>query len=113
MAQISELREYSLGCLHRTNPLRMFFIQIWQHDWFDQIIITCILANCIMLAFFDPLDPEGKTWRNQMLEYAETPFAVIFTIEMVVKIIAMDFVGSGSYLADVWNWVDFVVVIAG
>jgi hypothetical protein len=40
-------------------------------------------------------------------------FGIIFTLEAVIKIVAMGFVGSeGTYLRDGWNLVDFVVVVS-
>ena len=51
--------------------------------------------------------------RNKMLTYFGHIFGVTFTIEAVIKIIAMGFVGSeGTYLRDGWNLVDFVVVVS-
>ena len=52
---------------------------------------------------------------------ADVIFTVCFTLEMIVKIIAMGFIMTkpkplyhmpGSYLRDPWNWLDFIVVIA-
>jgi hypothetical protein len=44
---------------------------------------------------------------------AELPFNLIFTVEMLLKITALGFVGRGSYLGDRWNWLDFFIVIIG
>jgi len=76
-------------------------------------IVACILINCIILSLYDPFDDDSEGWRNSIIEAAEIPFAVIFAIEMVVKIVAMDFIGSKSYLSDAWNWLDFIVVVTG
>ena len=41
-------------------------------------------------------------------------FAAIYTIEMILKIIAKGFcMHKFAYLRDPWNWLDFVVVILG
>ena len=41
-------------------------------------------------------------------------FAAIYTIEMILKIIAKGFaLHKFAYLRDPWNWLDFVVVILG
>lgn len=48
------------------------------------------------------------------MDNVEIPFTVIFTLEAILKIIAMGFIfGKGSYLRDGWNWIDFIVVISG
>lgn len=50
-------------------------------------------------------------------EYADNIdffFLIIYTIEMMLKIIAMGFfMRAHSYLRDTWNILDFVVVILG
>ena len=107
------MREYSCCCLTRSSWLRSSAIQLWAHPWFDRFIVGCILLNCAILALNDPLDVESDGWRNKVIEAAELPFTIIFTIEMIVKIIAMDFIGPKSYLSDAWNWLDFVVVLTG
>ena len=41
-------------------------------------------------------------------------FLVIFTIEMVIKMLAMGlWMHKGAYLRSAWNWLDFVVVCVG
>ena len=38
----------------------------------------------------------------------------VFTAEMALKIVAQGFVlNRGAYLRDVWNWLDFTVVVSG
>ena len=60
----------------------------------------------------DYTDPDSS--RNVFVEQSEPVFTVLFTLEAVIKIIAMGFiVGEGSYLKDGWNWLDFLVVITG
>ena len=36
-----------------------------------------------------------------------------FTLEMLIKMIAMGVYGSGTYLADSWNRLDFFIVASG
>jgi len=51
---------------------------------------------------------------NPVIETLDLIFLVIFSIEMVLKIIAMGFVMEAhSYLRDPWNILDFSVVILG
>jgi large-conductance mechanosensitive channel len=53
-------------------------------------------------------------WLERVGEQAELVFAILFTVEMVAKIVCQGFfMHKGSYLRDVWNWIDFVVVIFG
>jgi hypothetical protein len=45
--------------------------------------------------------------------HSELPFNLIFTVEMVLKIVALGFVGKNTYLGDKWNWLDFFIVFIG
>ncbi len=43
--------------------------------------------------------------------WAEHVFAILFSIEMVCKVICQGaFLHKGAYLRDGWNWIDFIVV---
>lgn len=67
------------------------------------------MANSIVLAAEDP-----AAEKNTFLETLDYAFLTIFSIEMVLKIIAMGFVMRPySYLRDPWNILDFLVVILG
>ncbi|GFS62107.1 voltage-dependent calcium channel type A subunit alpha-1 [Trichonephila clavipes] len=47
-------------------------------------------------------------------ELTETYFLAIFCVESSVKILALGFVlHKGSYLRNVWNIMDFIVVVTG
>lgn len=71
---------------------------------FDNLILLAILANCIFMAL-DPVD-----WLDQVEIY----FLTLFTLEMTLKIVALGFAfHKGSYLRDLWNWLDFTVVLTG
>ena len=48
---------------------------------------------------------------NWLLTQIDPYFNVIIYTEFVLKVIAMGFIfGAGGYLADGWNWIDFIVV---
>jgi hypothetical protein len=56
------------------------------NPWFDFVILLAILANCIFLAIDDPTEPETE---DQSI--AEFVFLLVFTAEMVFKVIALGF----------------------
>ena len=67
------------------------------------------MVNCVFLA----LDKEVEmvTKNNETIDFV---FLNIYTLEMVLKIIAMGFfMRAHSYLRDSWNILDFLVVILG
>jgi len=100
----------SLCCLSVTNPFRNRIIQIVAvNPWFDRFILFVIIVNCFFLA----LDKENEyiTTHNETIDFV---FLLIYTMEMVLKIIAMGFfMRAHSYLRDSWNILDFTVVVLG
>ena len=75
------------------------------HPWFDKIVLFLIAANSVCLALADPLKPTNNT-----LEFIESIFNVLFTIEMIIKMISLGIRGSElSYFSDNWNKMDFCV----
>lgn len=51
--------------------------------------------------------------RCKILNYLDHFIYAYFVIEMIIKIIAMGFIGKQTYLADLWNVLDFIIVIVG
>lgn len=82
--------------------------------WFDRAIISLIILNSLLLGMMDYTDTQNKSWRNKIVNYTEPIFTLVFTIECLIKIIGTGLIiGRGTYLADPWNWIDFLVVISG
>lgn len=104
--------ETSMG-MGRYNCLRSWCMDLIEYEWFGALSLTIIVCNCITLAAWDPTDPDNETTRNQVLDYCEKGWTAFFFVEMNFKIIAMGFISSGSYLADSWNRLDFVIVVVG
>ncbi|KAK0065729.1 voltage-dependent non-L-type calcium channel alpha-1 subunit isoform A [Biomphalaria pfeifferi] len=72
------------------------------------------MANCIVLALDEQLANKDKTWLGLRLEGTEVYFLGIFCVEAFLKIIALGFcLHKGSYLRNIWNIMDFVVVVTG
>uniref|UniRef100_A0A673I3A8 Voltage-dependent N-type calcium channel subunit alpha-1B n=1 Tax=Sinocyclocheilus rhinocerous TaxID=307959 RepID=A0A673I3A8_9TELE len=78
------------------------------------LILTTIIANCIVLALEQHLPAMDKTPMSERLDDTEPYFIGIFCFEAGIKIIALGFVfHKGSYLRNGWNVMDFVVVLTG
>lgn len=61
---------------------------------------------------YDPAETYSDL--NNTIELMSDIFTMIFTLECIIKIIAMGFVvHRNSYLRDGWNWLDFIVVCTG
>lgn len=81
-----------------TNPIREFVIKIVVNPWFDRTILFFIVANSVVLALDDPFNP------NIWFQNSDYLFLTVFSIEMILKIIAMGFIMRPySYLRDSWN----------
>ena len=103
----------ALFVLGERNRLRRVVIRITSHKYYDKVVLTLILVNCAFLAMFDPRLDEDHPW-NGVLDLSELIFTVAFTVEFVLQIVAKNFVfGRDAYLKNPWNWLDFVIVVAG
>ena len=95
-------------------------------------IFILFLANCVVLAIDAPLPSGDKTELTKQLvgierekldyltlfmdtqESTEVYFLGIFTVEASLKILALGLIlHRGSYLRNMWNIMDFVVVVTG
>ena len=72
---------------------------------FDRLIFAAIIINTCSVAIEYHGQPQ---WLTDVLEYTNWMFVVIFTIEIVLKIIALGFV---SYAKSVFNLFDAMIVI--
>ncbi|KAF8570730.1 hypothetical protein P879_02096 [Paragonimus westermani] len=78
------------------------------------MVLFTIIANCVCLAMEVHLPSKDKRPLSEKLEMTEKYFMGIFTCEASLKIIALGFIlHSGSYLRNVWNILDFIVVVTG
>ncbi|KAA0719893.1 Voltage-dependent N-type calcium channel subunit alpha-1B [Triplophysa tibetana] len=81
---------------------------------FEYLILSTIIANCIVLALEQHLPAMDKTPMSERLDDTEPYFIGIFCFEASIKIIALGFVfHKDSYLRNGWNVMDFVVVLTG
>ncbi|GJQ73114.1 hypothetical protein Trydic_g1743 [Trypoxylus dichotomus] len=72
------------------------------------------IPNCVVLALEEHLPNHDKTVLAQKLEKTEVYFLGIFCVEASLKILALGFVlHRGSYLRNIWNIMDFFVVLTG
>ena len=111
------------GTLGRENPLRRACISIAESKWFETFILLAILSNAVVLCQMEPSKMEGRGCSgtpaaltygagNSAIEDSELFFTVVFTIEMLVKMIASGvYFEQEAYLKDGWNVMDFVVVV--
>jgi hypothetical protein len=96
------------------NRIRKWFLKIIKSPWFERVSMFVIILNCITLGMYKPCEDQPKctSTRCFILEYIDHAIYAFFVIEMIVKILAMGFIGRNTYLAESWNRLDFLIVIA-
>lgn len=85
-------------------------------EWpvFEYAVLLTIIANCVVLALEEHLPEKDRTPLALQLETSEPYFLGIFCVEATLKILALGFIlHKGSYLRNVWNILDFIVVLTG
>ncbi|XP_011347419.1 voltage-dependent calcium channel type A subunit alpha-1 isoform X3 [Ooceraea biroi] len=104
----------SLFILSEDNCIRKHTRFIIEWPPFEYAVLLTIIANCVVLALEEHLPHQDKTILAQKLEATEVYFLGIFCVEASLKILALGFVlHRGSYLRNIWNIMDFFVVVTG
>ncbi|XP_057696571.1 voltage-dependent R-type calcium channel subunit alpha-1E [Corythoichthys intestinalis] len=92
------------------NPLRRACHYIVNLRYFEMSILLVIAASSIALAAEDPVATTSD-W-NKVLRYFDYVFTGVFTFEMIIKMIDQGLIlHDGSYFRDLWNILDFIVVV--
>lgn len=80
--------------------------------WFERFILFCILISSFTLAIYDY--SLSEEYYNKVLEGIGDVLTYIFILEAFIKIVAMGLVlHQRAYLRDMWNVLDFIIVITG
>lgn len=104
----------SLFILSDNNFIRRQVRWIIEQPVFEYSVLVTIIGNCFVLAAEEHLPSKDRTMLALKLEKTEPYFLGIFTLEASLKILALGLVlHKGSYLRNVWNLMDFVVVVTG
>lgn len=75
---------------------------------FENISICVICLNSAFMILDDPT-AEPTDFQNAV----ENIFLGLYSVEMFVKICGLGFImGSGAYLKDSWNILDFIIVVS-
>jgi hypothetical protein len=87
-------------------------VTISESSKFEWIIMVLIIVSSISLALENPLNDPDSTLVLilKILDYTTT---FIFTLEVIIKVMANGFIlnGSTSYVHNGWNMIDLVIVI--
>lgn len=109
--KVSWPRSYAFCLCGPRNCLRKRCLKLVTNKVFDNFILTCIIISSLSMAISNPnWDPNHI--KSQFLVYVGVVFQYIFTVEMVLKMLAMGLIwGKNTYLMNPWNRLDFIVVM--
>merc|ERR1719313_3248946 len=94
------------------SPIRKAALWLVEQSAFDTFILLAIIVNSIMIGMVQQYREPATDWRNELVTRSDPVFTTIFTIECVLKVTAFAFMtGPSAYIKDVWNQLDFVVVV--
>ncbi|XP_057712743.1 voltage-dependent R-type calcium channel subunit alpha-1E-like [Corythoichthys intestinalis] len=100
----------SMFLFKASNPIRRICHYIVTIRYFEMSILLVIVASSIALAAEDPVCTSSE--RNKVLRYFDYVFTGVFTFEMIIKMIDQGLIlHDGSYFRDMWNILDFIVVV--
>lgn len=99
----------SLFIFGQCNVFRIFCYQLCTHPYFVNTVLIMICVSSLLLAAEDPLDNDKK--RNNILNYFDYIFTGIFTVEIMIKLIAYGAaMHSGGFCRSVFNILDMFIV---
>eukprot|EP01083_Nonionella_stella_P005220 15136_1 len=107
------LQHRSFFILGADNKFRVAVVQLLSNDWFERFVLLLIFLSAVFLALDEPrIDKNGFLFT--FLFYADWVVTFLFTIEMILKQIAMGvFMHRGSYFRNGWNMLDgFIVAVS-
>ena len=95
------------GCMAVSQWPRSACIHLVEASWFEPFILLVIFLNCAAIATESPLEPASGL-RASLLHLGEQASVAIFTVEMLVKLIAY---GVPFYAHDGFCRLDFATVV--
>ena len=101
---------------HYKNKIRKCCVWIAEWNVFKMLILLAVIANAIIMgmhSYRHRIDEKVKQVTE--LDYVSARiFVCIFSLELIIKVIAMGFVlQKNSYLRNGWNVLDFVSLLTG
>ncbi|XP_045110283.1 sodium channel protein 60E-like isoform X5 [Portunus trituberculatus] len=87
--------------------VRQMCLYVVDSPYFEWVVLILIFASSVTLCFED-IHLDSKRELKEVLNYLNLVFAILFTIEMFVKWIALGFV---KYFSSVWTILDCFIVL--
>ena len=102
----------SLGIFSKDNPIRWYCAAIVSSVLFERLVILIILLSSVKLVVETYLnDVNNLNGVVQVFQYVEYGYAIMFTIESLMKIVRQGLVSQkGSYLRDPWSCLELLII---
>ena len=99
-----QYRSAAFGCVPVDHPVRVGAIFLLEWPWFDRLSLLFVTANCVTLALQGP--PGSHEFLGEArLRDIELTFSIIFTAELLCRVLAMGFWGhEHTYLGREAGW---------
>ena len=113
--KIDQYKQRSLHFFEPEHPFRRACIMTVHNKWFDRLIAVTVFVCFLFLAFASARESRTMATEKNIFYWAELSFSTLFTIEFLLKIVAMGFINAGprSYLRSGYNIIDFCVLWVG
>ena len=112
IALVSEHARANPAGAFQPSTFQKFFLRIVTHSYFENVMSIVVIVSSVCMVFEDPIAaPDTRV--ATVLSQVDVMSNLIFFAELVLKVSAFGFVmGKHTYLRrDVWNRVDFFVLI--
>lgn len=109
--RLSEYDSKALGLLDKRSFLRRICYSMVDDKRFEFVVMLCIVLSSITMTLESPSTLEDEKFTG-VLFIVDCCFTAIFTLEMVIKLLALGFTMSpGTYTTDGWNIMDGFIVL--
>jgi len=85
-----KLMNKSLFILDPDNRVRVFFVDVIEHKYFDDFIYHLIAMNSLLLLINSPVNMDD--YFNQTIDLMTNIISICFLAEALIKIVALGFV---------------------
>ncbi|KAK3695182.1 Ion transport protein-domain-containing protein [Podospora appendiculata] len=107
--QPNPLKGNSLGIFTPENPLRKWLCDVLVNPWIEPLILVLIVLQAILLAVesapdvFVPGNGRPERWGSTRIDWAIFGLFVVFTLELIARIIVSGFIINAQEYAPVTN----------
>ncbi|KAF5831584.1 Ion transport protein-domain-containing protein [Dunaliella salina] len=104
----------ALGFIPKRCWVRKQLLLLTHTRIFELVVLMAIAANCVTLALDSNAPGFRESTMGRRLQLADYVFTGFFSVEMVLKVVAMGLVAApNTYLRSGWNLLDVAIICTG